>query len=143
MLHRKPRANCLRGPALPDLLQRAGAGAAVALLCLMAVPAYAHDDEQTSPPTAAAQAAAAQMTMIVFSLIAGVGVYYVMQRYRIINEDKHSPAWGKSMNRNAILAAVISAVAVGSVIGGMSRPAPKPTPQPTSVGAASSTLDSR
>ena len=111
--------------------RRAAAAVAVALfLSLVTLPAFA-DDDKPIPPTPEAQVAAARNTTVALALIAGVAVYYLVQRHRLINGDQHPPEWGAKMNRNAILFAVVAAVGVGGATAALNRPQIKPTPPPS------------
>ena len=126
------RASAPRGISLLRLARRAAAaGAAALFLSLVALPAFADDDDKPKPPTPEAQAAAARNTSVALALIAGIGVYYLVQRHRLINGDQHLPEWGAKMNRNAILFAVVAAVGVGSATAALNRPQVKPTPPPS------------
>jgi len=112
-------------PLLSSMGRLAAAAAAVLFFSLAAMPAFAHDDDgPAAPPTAEAQAAATRWTVGTLSLVAGVGVYYLMQRNRLMNSSQHPPEWEQKMNRNSILFAVVAAVVVGGVVAAMSRPAP-------------------
>ena len=83
------------------------------LFCLALLPAYAHDeDAKPGLPSAQSQETAGRMTIAALALMAGVGVYYGVQRNALLNGSKHPPEWQKKMDRNAILLAIGAVLAV-------------------------------
>ena len=50
-------------------------------------------------------------------------VYYLVQRYSLMNGDKHPPEWQSKMTRNAVIFAVLSAVLFWGVSTAFTRPA--------------------
>ena len=99
---------------LPRAIHAATLVAAMCLVCCLTVlPAHAHDEnEAAARPSAEAQETAGRFTIAALSLIAGVGVYYGMQRHRLMNSDSHPPEWAKKMDRNSIIFAIVAAAAV-------------------------------
>ncbi|HLJ53591.1 MAG TPA: hypothetical protein VKT77_01055 [Chthonomonadaceae bacterium] len=128
MFRRTTGGGRLPTQAIWSLCRRAIAGSAALLLMgALAMPVRADDDDdRPQPPTAAAKDAAARTTAVVLGLIAGVGVYYFVQRHRLMNGHGKPPEWDQKMNRNAIVFAIVSAVAVGGVCAAFSLAAPPP-----------------
>lgn len=112
---------------LYSIRQLAAVAATGLLLCLMALPALADDDDVPAPPTAQQQAAAARWTIGAVSLLAGFGVYYFVQRHRVLHSKEHSPDWDKKMGFGVVASALVSTALVWTVLSVLSRPAPQPT----------------
>jgi len=92
------------------------------VLCLSTLPTLADDDDAPPPPTVEAQQSAGRMTIAVLSIVAGIVVFYLVQRYSLRNGDKHPPEWQSKMTRNAVIFAVLSAVLVWGVSSAFTRP---------------------
>jgi hypothetical protein len=122
------RTPCTPRGAAPSPLRRLRiiiAGLAVCLFVgLMALPAFADDDEGAPPPpTPEARAAAGRWTIGILGLVVGAGVYYGVERHALTHSGQHPPEWAAKMSRRAIACGVVSAVVVWAVCGALSRPA--------------------